>query len=84
MSDTCLDPSKIYAIKPRQVGGYNYAVDYHRGNVIHVRILEGPNELGAYKVTTRGQGGEHLGPGGGWTGDSILFLRPSDLEEIIK
>jgi len=82
MDVTNFDTTKIYQIKPIQIGGYLHNVDYHKGNYIRVRVLEGPAELGRYKLTTRGVDGEHLGPGGGWAGESVLYLHPFDLEEF--
>lgn len=61
----------------------DYPVDYDLGLCLYVRSLEDtPDKYGIYKFTTRGEDGEHLGPGGGWLGDSILYLKPSCLERI--
>ena len=74
----------IYRVSKRWggIGGYRYAPDYDDGDFIHVRVLEGPDKYDFYKTTTRGEDGEHLGEGGGWKGDSLLWVHPSVLEEI--
>jgi hypothetical protein len=77
-----LEVGEVKRVKSMQIGGYNYPIDYQEGYFIHVRVLSGPNEFGEYKVTTRGEDGKHLGPGGGWFGDSLLYLHLSDLESI--
>ena len=77
-----INPEKVYRIARRQIGGYLYSVDYDEKRFIHVRILNGPDEGGFFDVTTRGEDGRHLGPGGGWHGDSTLTLHASDLEKI--
>ncbi|MBI4176294.1 MAG: hypothetical protein HY518_03750 [Candidatus Aenigmarchaeota archaeon] len=82
MADKILKPGDVFRIRRMQIGGYRYFMDYDEGHYIHVRTLEGPERFGTYKVTTRGEDGKHLGQGGGWTGDSVLYLHPSDLEPI--
>jgi len=79
---TDLDKTKVYRIRPRQLGGFLYQVAYAEGDFIHVRVLEGPDQHGRYKMTTRDENGEHLGPGGGWIGESIIYLWPFDVEDI--
>lgn len=80
-----LEIGHIYRLKRMQLGGYNYPLDYDRGFYIDVRVLEGPGPFtfGRYKVTTRKEDGKHIGSGGGWIGDSVLYVHPSDVEEAI-
>lgn len=77
-----IEIGKIYRIAKQDIGGYRYSFDYDEGNFIHVRVLEGPDNYGKYTVTTKGEDGQHLGPGGGWHGESELHLTKYDLEEI--
>jgi len=84
MKAKTLDPEAIYQIKRKQICGYNYAIGYDEGRFIQVRVLAGPDPMGNYKCTTRGNNSQHLGPGGGWEGESIIYLPPSDLEKIAE
>ena len=72
----------IYRIRRRQIGGCSYQKNYDGGLFIHVRVLEVSKVSRRCKVTTRGRDGKHLGPGGGWEGESTLSLWIWDLEEI--
>jgi len=77
-----LEQNKVYRVKRRDIGGLRYTLMYDEGKFIHVRVLEGPGPDGRYTTTTRGEDGQHLGPGGGWEGMSGLFLWPFEVEEI--
>ena len=68
------DPSResfeigeVYRLRHQDLGGYLHSVDYDQGRFIHVRILAEPDDRGVYDCTTRGDDGQHLGPGGGWS-----------------
>jgi len=75
---------EIYRLARMDIGGYRYSIDYDNREFIHVRVLEGPLTFNFFKVTTRGEDGEHLGPGGGWSDDGIQHFFPSELEVIPK
>lgn len=79
-----LEAGTVYRLKRNYpfVGGYNYPLAYDKGLFIHLRVLSGPDAQGFYDVTTKGEDGRHLGPGGGWGGESKLTIRPSSAEEI--
>lgn len=77
-----LEIGSVHRMARRDIGGLRYTVLYDEGDFIHVRVLEGPDTLGRYKATTRGKDGQHLGPGGGWTGESTIMVTASCVEEI--
>lgn len=76
-----LDKEKIYRLRRNAVlGGYVHRPDYEIGRFIHLKILEGPSDLGFYKCTTQGEDGNYMGPGGGWSEGVELWFLPGQLE----
>ena len=57
----------VFRLRPGTYLGYDHGPDYDKGNFIHVKVLSGPDRFGSFECTTRGDDGNHLGPGGGWS-----------------
>jgi hypothetical protein len=64
---TGVQVGECYRLRRQSFGGYDHRSDYDEGKFIHVRVLCGPDRFGSYECTTRGEDGQHLGPGGGWS-----------------